>query len=677
MAGSGPFPDLATPLEETGLPKRDRKFLDGLEKLGLHKIGDALLHFPRRHEDRTRFDRFPEGGMEQPVCLHVVVTDCRSHFGRGRGGRSFEAVVEPVGGDLLGNRLVLRWFNMPYLAKVLAVGRRLVIFGQPKENKRRVVIDHPDFEIVDDDDATAAPHMGGIVPVYPLAAGVGQKPLRSLIHRLLELVPDEAMPDWLPASKDRELNRAAAIRTLHYPATMADLEPARRHLALEEFTALQLELLRRRAEFRKTHISPQGGPGLLLDDFLGRLPFMPTGAQLRSIAEIRDDLAQPVPMARLLQGDVGAGKTLVAAAAILLVVEKGSDAALMAPTQILAEQHFRTFRDWFAPLGVNVRLLTGSRDESGELPLFRAAQPSARLGNLTIGTHALFHGRAGFENGLALAVIDEQHKFGVAQREALVAQGEGVSVLAMTATPIPRTLTLAFYGDLDVSLLDELPAGRGKLITGIRLTTQTDQAAAFVKEQLTAGRQAYVVYPLIDESDKLAVGAATAAFADWAARLEGHRVGLVHGRMGADEKDAVMREFRSGAIEVLVATTVIEVGVDVSNANVMLIYHAERFGLAQLHQLRGRIGRGEHKSYCVLLVDPAQEEARTRLRILEETRDGFRIADEDLRQRGPGEVLGTMQSGLPDLKFADLLGDTRLVEEARRMAEAILEDADS
>lgn len=666
---------LDTPLAETGLIRLDRKTSEGLAKLGLATVGDALLHFPRRHEDRTRFDRFPENAMDGPVCLLVSVVDGRTLFGRGRAQRRFEAVVEPVGGDLLGNRLVLRWFNVSYLSKVLAAGQKLVIYGQPKESRRRVVIDHPDFEIVEDDETAAEPHMGRIVPVYPLAAGVGQKPLRVLIHRLLSSLPDAALPDVFPAATASAggLARAAAIRALHYPSTMADLEPARRRLALEEFTALQLELLRRRTEHRSRGGIPRCGEGRLLDRFLADLPFSPTGAQRRAIGEIRSDLSSPAPMVRLLQGDVGAGKTLVAAAAVLLAVESGCDAALMAPTQILAEQHFRTFRDWLEPLGVEVRLLTGTRDESSELPLFSAAKGgAARTGTLTIGTHALFHGRAEFENGLGLVVIDEQHKFGVAQREALVGRGESVAVLAMTATPIPRTLTLACYGDLDVSLLDELPAGRGKLITGVRLTTQTDAAAAFVRDQLGAGRQAYIVYPLIEESEKVAAGAATAAFSEWSERLAGHRVGLVHGRMTAEEKDRVMSDFRQGRVEALVATTVIEVGVDVPNANTMLIYHAERFGLAQLHQLRGRIGRGEHKSYCVLLVDPEQAEARERLRILEETRDGFRIADEDLRLRGPGEVLGTMQSGLPDLRFADLLGDSRLVSEARRIAEDAL-----
>jgi len=659
------FPGLDAPLDSLGWLRLDRKCREGLAKLGLATVGDAILHFPRRHEDRTRFDQFPESGMDRAVCLHVSVTDCRTLFGRGKGRRTFEATVEPVGGDLLGNRIVLRWFNLPYLAKVIAVDQRLVLYGQPKSSGRRVVIDHPDFEIVDGETDSAEPHMGRIVPIYPLAAGVSQKALRSLVHRLLGQMPDEALPDWLPPFAGGDLTRAAAVRTLHYPADFRDLDPARRYLALEEFAQVQLELLRRRSHYRSRGGAAHCGPGVLLDRFLSSLPYQPTGAQARSIAEIRQDLAAPLPMVRLLQGDVGAGKTLVAAGAILLAVESGSDAALMAPTQILAEQHFQTFRQWLEPLGVPVRLLTGSKDTSTDLPLFA----TGTTGTLTIGTHALLHGRAKFENGLGLAVIDEQHKFGVAQRDALTGQGEATDVLVMTATPIPRTLTLSFYGDLDVSILDELPAGRGKLVTGIRLTTQTEQAADFLREQLAAGRQAYVVYPLVEESEKLATGAATATHAEWIARLPGRRVGLLHGRMDDGEKDRVMSGFRQGQIDVLVATTVIEVGVDVPNANLMLVYHAERFGLAQLHQLRGRIGRGGHKSYCVLLVDPEATGARERLRILEETRDGFRIADEDLRQRGPGEVLGTQQSGLPDLRFADLLGDLGLVTEARRIAE--------
>ncbi len=677
MGIDAPLLTLATPLSEVGGMRHDRKTAEGLAKLGLATVGDAITHFPRRHEDRTRFDRFPEGPMDRAICLLVTVVDGRTLFGRGRARRRFEATVEPIGGDLLGNRLILRWYNLPYLAKLIAAGQRLVIYGQPKESGRRLVIDHPDFEVVEEDETDAAPHMGRIVPVYPLAAGVGQKPLRSLIHRILESLTDEEIPDLFPAATDHfgGLTRAAAIRSLHYPASLEGVDLARRRLALEAFATLQFELLQRRRERRALGGRARCSEGRLLERFLSGLPFRPTGAQGRVIEEIRRDLASPEPMARLLQGDVGAGKTLVAAAAVLLVVEQGEDAALMAPTQILAEQHYRTFRQWFEALGVEVRLLTGTREEKGELPLFAAlSRETPARGSLTIGTHALFHGRAEFESGLGLVVIDEQHKFGVAQRDALTRLGDRVDVLALSATPIPRTLTLACYGDLDVSRLDELPEGRGSLVTGVRLTSQTEAAAAFLRDQLQAGRQAYIVYPLIEESEKLALGAATAAHAEWRERLAGHRLGLVHGRLSAEEKEAVMRQFCQGQLEALVATTVIEVGLDVPNANTMLIYHAERFGLAQLHQLRGRIGRGQHKSYCILMVDPEQPEAKDRLRILEETRDGFRIAEEDLRRRGPGEVLGTMQSGLPDMPFTDLLGDAALITEARAIAEQALSE---
>ena len=663
---------LESPLEETGLIRQDKKTREALSKLGLATVFDALTHYPRRHEDRSHFDRFPENPMEVTVCLHVVVTDCRVYFGKGKSRRCFEATVESVGGDILGNRIVLRWFNVSYLQKVIAVGHELVLFGQPKMSGRRLVIDHPDFEIVEAGDTGSDAHMGRIVPIYPLCSGLSQNTLRGIVHGLLERIDDDAIPDWLPTGSGDGLSRAEAIRTIHYPISMEAIEPSRRLLALEELAQMQLILLRRRNEERSKGGKSHCGSGELLERFLEGLPFRPTKAQLRTIAEIREDLDAPVAMARLLQGDVGAGKTLVAAASILLTVEAGFDAALMAPTQILAEQHFLNFRETFDALGLEVRLITGAREEESEMPLFSSAKGDFRRGKLTIGTHALLHGRAVFENGLGLAVIDEQHKFGVAQRQALIDQGDFTDVLIMTATPIPRTLALAFYGDLDVSILDELPEGRGKIVTGIRLTTQTEDAASFVKSQLDLGRQAYIVYPLIDESESSSVAAATVEFEEWKKRLPGRSVALLHGRMAGDEKEAVMERFRSGHADVLVATTVIEVGVDVPNASVMLIYHAERFGLAQLHQLRGRIGRGKHKSFCVLMIPPDQSEARARLKILEETRDGFRIADEDLRLRGPGEVLGHEQSGLPDMNFPEYLGDARLVEEARQIAVVML-----
>ena len=333
-----------------------------------------------------------------------------------------------------------------------------------------------------------------------------------------------------------------------------------------------------------------------MEQLLNALPFEPTGAQRRAWGEIREDLASEAPMVRLLQGDVGAGKTLVAAAAISLAVEAGFDAAIMAPTQILAEQHFRTFQAWFEPLGIEVSLKTGTKEAGGDLPLFSGAGGSS-FGSLTVGTHALIHDDSEFSNGLGLAVIDEQHKFGVDQRQALINRGDSPDVLVMTATPIPRTLALSFYGDLDVSILDELPPGRGKIITGIRLTSQTDDAARFICDQLEGGRQAYIVYPLIDESEKIAAGAASVEYEAWRKRLPDVSMVLLHGRMTGEEKDAVMEKFRRGEAQVLVSTTVIEVGVDVPNASVMLIYNAERFGLAQIHQLRGRIGRGSTRVF--------------------------------------------------------------------------------
>ena len=663
---------LDTLLTETGLIRFDKKTCECLEKMGLRTVGDALTYYPRRHEDRTQFSTFPENPTAESICLHVEVIDAQTRFGRGRGKRWFEATVEPAtGGNLLGNRIVLRWFGLSYIQKIIAAGHLLVVYGQPKMSGRKLVIDHPDFEIVDDDPSSADAHMGRIIPIYPLINGINQKSIRTLIHGIIESVTDETIVDWLPPdSVDSELTRAQAIRQTHYPDSFESLEPARRYLALEEFTQLQIILQKRRAEHRAKGGKSHAGPGTLPEKFLSDLTFAPTNAQTKAWEQIRADMVAEAPMVRLLQGDVGAGKTLVAAVAILFAIEAGFDGALMAPTQILAEQHFQSFREWFEPLGIEVTLKTGNKEAGGDLPLF--AGVGNGYGTLTIGTHALIHDESRFPHGLGLAVIDEQHKFGVDQRQALINRGDFPDVLVMTATPIPRTLALSFYGDLDVSILDELPPGRGKIITGIRLTSQGEEAAKFIGEQVANGRQAYIVYPLIEESDKISAGAASVEYEVWQKRLPDISMTLLHGRMTGEEKDAVMEEFRSSRASVLVSTTVIEVGVNVPNANVMLIYNAERFGLAQIHQLRGRIGRGEHKSFCVLMLDSDNADARERLEILEKTHDGFVIAEEDLKIRGPGEMLGTQQSGLPDLKFSDFLGDSRLVERSREIARGMV-----
>lgn len=675
--GSGePSFSLLTPLSETGWLRGKSKLGPGLAKLGLVTIGDALSHYPRRHEDRTRFDNFPRRACDHPLCLRVLVTECRSRFGRGRARHLFEATVTPTDEGAEGS-LDLCWFNLPFLKKSILVGHELIIYGVIKQRGRRLVMDHPEYEVLAPEEEQSGVHLGCIVPIYPLTGGVNQKTMRSFQHALWSHLDQWEIPDVLPADAVKPaLSRREAIRQIHYPDSFERLQEARRYLALEEMTRIQIALVERLELWRSRGGTPRVCEGLLLEQFLRELPYQPTAAQLRSIAEIRVDLASPWPMMRLLQGDVGSGKTLVAAAAILLAVEAGADAALMAPTQILAEQHYRTFTAWCEPLGVEVQLLTAQHRPSESLPLFDFAGDGGtakpRRGRLTIGTHALLYRGEYFPEGLGLVVIDEQHKFGVGQRQGLIDLG-GVTtpdVLLLSATPIPRTLSLACYGDVDLSVIDELPADRGKVITRIRQTSDAPAAAEFVKEQVESGRQAYVVYPLIDESEKSSLAAATAAAESWKGWLPGVEIGLLHGRLSGAEKEEIMSRFRDGTIAVLVATSVIEVGVDVANATVMLIFHAERFGLAQLHQLRGRIGRGSLTSYCVLMIDPKAPEARERLAILEQTRDGFRIAAEDLRQRGPGEVLGTVQSGLPELTFAEFWQDEEMLAQARCLAEA-------
>lgn len=660
---------LTTPLQDLHLPGLERKSLNALENLAIKTVGDLISHFPRRYEDRTRFDGFPNQPGSENVCLRGTVTDTSTRFAGRR--RFFEMRVEDLDAALTAV-ITCRWFNMPFMSRVFAADQVVVLYGKPKLSGRRLVMDHPEYEIIDDDfgDELSSPHVERITPIYPLSSGISQLVLRASVFQILELLFDETLTDRLPQSTVQGWCRARAIRTAHFPDNMEELKAARRYLALEEFTALQLKVLKQRRDYEGRGGKVHCGSGDLLEKFLQALPFEATGAQQRSIAEIRADLASGSPMNRLLQGDVGSGKTLVAVAAMLLVVEDGYQAALMAPTQILAEQHYLVLQQWLEPLGIRVGLRTAARKEDGFLPLMSGGGEAQIL----IGTHALISNQSELTN-LGLAVIDEQHKFGVAQRGKLIQQGEMPDVLVMTATPIPRTLTLTVYGDLDVSVVDEMPAGRGSIVTGVRDLKKTREAADFVREHLEKGRQVYIVYPLIEESDKLKSLAATVEFEKWEKCFKGFRCGLLHGRLSGEEKKQVMGDFRSGEIQVLISTTVIEVGVDVPNANMMLVFNAERFGLAQLHQLRGRIGRGKHKSYCILMVDLKKaKESADKLKVLEETRDGFRIAEEDLKLRGPGEVLGTAQSGLPDLKMGDLVTDVDLVREARELAGKILEN---
>ena len=524
-------------------------------------------------------------------------------------------------------------------------------------------MDHPDYEIVDDGSGPSI-HLERIVPVYKGVSGIPQRRLREHVFQVLENIDSsDFQPDH---DLDPSYPRHEALREAHFPDTLEQAEAAKRYFALEEFFALQLSVLWKRAQARQHDGRILGKKTKLLTEFYHSLPFDLTEAQKRSIKELISDMRSPSPMSRLLQGDVGSGKTFVAMCAMLLAVDSGVQAALMAPTQILAEQHYLTFKKWLDPLGIRISLRTGSRQEDDHMELEGSAQ-------IIIGTHALLYENVQFED-LGLIVIDEQHKFGVGQRSSLIRQGVMPDVLVMTATPIPRTLTLTLYGDLDVSILDERPAGRGEVITAVRKKPKVTDITKFLKEQLAEKRQAYLVYPLVEESDALQAAAATVEYEKWVKRLNKFKVGLLHGKMKPEEKEDVMNSFRNAELDVLVATTVIEVGVDVPNSNTMIIHNAERFGLAQLHQLRGRIGRGEHKSYCILTTDGKSPDSMEKLQVMAETSDGFKIAEADLRLRGPGDVLGTAQSGLADLKFIDYIADTELIREARSHAEKLLTD---
>jgi ATP-dependent DNA helicase RecG len=650
-----------------------------LASLGLKTLDDLVRHLPRRHEDRRHACSFPKQAPASPLSLDALVIDTRLlRFGRARS--IFEATLVPAQGSD-GGKITARWFNLSWMQKAIAGGDRIFAYGKVKAIKDRLIIDHPEIEVVEpENDASAAIHVGRVVPIYALATGIKQKFLRGLIHRALtELAQDEAgcsFPPLLPpgCAKEAEAvlghapaDAATALRAMHFPESEEELASASREFALGSFFRLQLAVAHRRRLRDSAPGQPRCGRGVLLAEMARGLPFAMTEAQKRAVREIRADLKSRSPMRRLLQGDVGSGKTAVAMAAIALAIESGCQAAVMAPTQILAEQHFRNFSRQFAPLGRTVALRTGAKVESpGE----------GKRPDIVIGTHALLFAKA--RDLLAepgLVVIDEQHKFGVAQRARLMDTGTAPHVLVMTATPIPRTLTMTLYGDLDVSVLDELPPGRGEILTAIRVAPDKRKVTRFVREQLALGRQAYIVHPLVGESEKQDAADATSGWEDWQRRLPGATIALLTGRTPPEEKETIMGRFRAGEIQVLVTTTVIEVGVDVPNATIMLVEDAGRFGLAQLHQLRGRVGRGGHKSYCLLLLGKDDTGHAARLEILTRTRDGFVIAEEDLRQRGPGDVLGTAQSGLPGLDAPALerITDTRLIAAARRLADSTLD----
>ena len=630
-----------------------------LARLNLFTVGDLLLHRPRRYEDRRHFRTIAEMPTDKPATTrgHIVALGLKKYH---HGAKSvFEIILEDGTA-----RLHCRWWNLPFMQNYFANGDEVFVFGKLNSVKPRT-IDHPETEVIEGG-AESSIHINRIAPIYPLTEGLPQRWLRSLIWRTLnQFGPQIGEPQPKLVPKDFP-TRSAAIRQLHFPETEADIEPARRRLALDEFIALQLEIKSRRDRFEsRARGLPCSGDNHLIKPFLKRLGFTLTPAQTRVLRELRHDLGGAHPMRRLLQGDVGSGKTVVAACCALMALENSYRVALMAPTEILATQHFQTFKQWFEPLGVEVHLQTGAIKTTPA----RSPSHSSRLAplapRLTIGTHALIQSSFSMER-LGLVIIDEQHKFGVSQREELLRKGTYPHLLVMTATPIPRTLGLTLYGELDISVIDELPAGRGRLKTFVRTTDTLPKVWEFIRKKLAEGRQAYVVYPRVEETGG-GLKAVTGEFEQLITRLSPFRVGLLHGRLKSAEKDAVMAAFRSGKLNVLLATPLIEVGLDVPNATVMLIENAEQFGLAQLHQLRGRIGRGAHDSYCILVAAAKNTESRRRLAVLEKTNDGFQIAEADLKIRGPGELLGQQQSGLPPFRFGDLVEDADLVALARKL----------
>ena len=657
-----------------------RPRLTALRRLGIETVEDLLTHFPRRHEDRHEFPEFPREESDVPICLcgEVIKTSVR-RFGGWK--KIFEATLQEQSSHILSEPLVCRWFNLHYVQKMIATGQRLVVFGKPRLRGKRICMDHPEFEVIENDEEISI-HFRRITPIYPATEGLSQRVLRSIIYRLLNELSHEPMETLAP----RDLihgERSAAIRAIHFPESWEARDAAREHLVLSEFFAMQMLIASRRSESSIRIGESHCGNGALLEKFSNALPFELTAAQSKVIAEIRRDLATSHPMNRLLQGDVGSGKTVVAIAAILLAVEAGYQTAFMVPTQILADQHYAVLRRWLEPLGVRIALRTAARQEdNAPLPLFEGNAKIPGISErsrddepqIIIGTQALLYEAVSFSN-LGLVVIDEQHKFGVAQRARLTAREPAPDVLVMTATPIPRTLTMTVYGDLDVSIIDEMPRNRGKIVTAVRDQAKLAEVLVFLRTQLESGRQLYVIYPLIDESEKLDVKAASAEYELWRERLHPYRCELLHGRIPAPEKQEIMERFRRGETKALISTTVIEVGVDVSNATVMLVENAERFGLAQLHQLRGRIGRGEHKSYCILLTSDQSKETSAKLAVLERTRNGFEVAEADWDLRGPGDLLGTAQSGLPVLKIGNLKRDAHLMRRARAAAMSIF-DAD-
>ncbi|MDE7218601.1 MAG: ATP-dependent DNA helicase RecG [Oscillospiraceae bacterium] len=635
----------------------------GLEKLGIRTLKDLISYFPRAYDDRRSYKKIKDLEDGESACVEALAAASPT-LNRIRKGLELVKLraVDETGA------LDITFFNQAYRKDNIRAGETYTFFGKVEVSGRKRSMSNPVVEREGERLAT-----GRIMPIYPLTAGISQLTLVKAVEQGLAAC-QKLLPDPLPDEVRREhqlCHIGYAYEQIHFPAGEEELSVARRRLVFEELFLLAIGLKRLRG--RRDELQCEPWRDTDLTDFYGSLSFTLTGAQKRAIDDIRADLSSGRPMNRLVQGDVGSGKTMVAAAAILCAVRNGRQAALMAPTEILAEQHYRGLAPLLEKLGVRAVFLTGAMRVKERRAILAALESGEA--QAAIGTHALITADVVYHN-LGMVVTDEQHRFGVAQRSALAAKGERPHLLVMSATPIPRTLALMIYGDLDVSIIDELPPGRQKIDTFSVPGSYHQRIYKFLEKEIAAGRQAYIICSMVEENDQIPDDRKAAA--EYARMLQEKvfprlTVACVHGRMKPGEKDKVMSAFAAGEIQILVSTTVVEVGVDVPNATVMVVEDADRFGLSQLHQLRGRVGRGQYKSYCILISDNRNEETRARLKVMTQTGDGFKIAEEDLRLRGPGDFFGRRQHGLPALKVADLTCDMALLKEAQSAAVKLLE----
>ena len=647
------------------------KLAENLEKLGASTIWELLYVFPRRYDDYSLMKPIKDLVYGEQVTIIGTVWETRARRVRGT-----QTLVQSTINDGSGS-IQASWFNQEWLADKLKAGMQIVISGKVDHYLGRLVFNSPEWEPLEIEPLKTR----RIVPVYPLTQGLNSNKMRDImrnsVNRWTPHIP-ETLPEEIRKRRDL-YPLPLAINQIHFPQGPIALHDARRRIVFDELFLLQLGMQGFKRDWQSHAGQPLVVETAVIDQFRASLPYALTGAQDRVVGEIIADMGRNIPMNRLLQGDVGSGKTVVAASAMVVAAKAGAQAALMAPTEILAEQHFSGLNSLLTPLGINVCLLTGSTPAAEKGQIYAGLADGSI--HIAIGTHALIQDAVNFHN-LGLAVIDEQHRFGVDQRQALREKGTVVNgeeetavphVLVMSATPIPRTLALSLYGDLDFSILDEMPPGRQEIKTRWLRTSERERAYSFTRRQVEAGRQAYIIYPLVEESDKIDAKAAVEEHERLQQVFPDFKVGLIHGRLKSAEKEVAMRSFHAGDTHILVATSVIEVGVDVPNSTVMIIEGANRFGLAQLHQFRGRVGRGEHQSYCMLIADSESADAEERLSALEKTNDGFALAEKDLEIRGPGEFFGRRQSGIPELQMASIL-DMEMLTIAREEAEALIQD---